>query len=428
MWVAESNVTRLQYKLYAYALDGGARQSGKDFNTVKAVSTGDLYGIWSDGDTMWVVDQGVDEKIYSFNMPPSAPASTDATLSGLVLSDGTLWPEFAAATTEYRAAVANGVAQVTVTAATADSGATVLYLDGSDAALPDADTGADGQQVNAAVGLTTFKVKVTAADTTTTQTYTVVIERDSAGAYGWTPTRDLSGSLYFASNNNARGIWSDGTAIWVSDRGSDKLYAYALSGGARDATKEFNLHADNANPEGIWSDGNTIWVADSNQDKLYAYALSDGTRDEDKEFALDAGNGDPRGIWSDGTTIWVSDDSRGKLHAYTLDTGARDERLRNSPCTPTTSTPWASGPTGSSSGWPTPAKTSSTPTPLATGRAKPTGTSIPWPALEGSASKACPETSGPTGQPCGWSNPVSSDRPGFTPSTCRRRRRPPTPP
>ena len=252
----------------------------------------------------------------------SRQASTDATLSALTLIGGTLRPAFAADTTEYRAAVANGVSQVTVTPTPNDAGATVTYLDGSDAALADADTGTDGHQVDAAVGLTTFKVKVTAADGNTTQTYTVVIERDSADAYGWTPTRDFNG-LNAAGIRYGYGIWTNGTAIWVADLEDDKLYAYTLSGGARDADKDIALDSDNSEPRGIWSGGSTIWVAENTDGKLYAYTLSGGARDADKDIALDSANANSQGIWSDGTTVWVADLVDHKLYAYALSGGAR---------------------------------------------------------------------------------------------------------
>ena len=315
-------------KLYAYALSGGARQAGKDFTTLAGTGGFGVIaaprGIWSDGTTMWVLEREPTikgGKIYSFNMPP--PASDDATLSGLTLSNGTLRPEFAADTTEYRAAVANGVSQVTVTPAVNDANATVAYLDGSDAALADADDNTGGHQVAAAVGATTFKVKVTAADTTTTKTYTVVIERDSADDFGWTPTRDLNG-LNAAGNTAGYSIWSDGTTVWVADLVDDKLYAYTLANGARDSGNDITLHTDNGSARGIWSNGTTIWVADQTDDKLYAYALSDGTRDMDKEFALDATNGKATGVWSNGTTIWVADQTDSKLYAYALSDGTRD--------------------------------------------------------------------------------------------------------
>ncbi len=109
-------------------------------------------------------------------LPPGTPP--DATLSGLSLSDGTLDPVFASATTSYTASVENAVSSVTVTPAKGDTNATLEYLDSDDSTLADADTGSEGHQVDLEVGDTTFKVKVTAEDTTTTRTYTIVVTRD----------------------------------------------------------------------------------------------------------------------------------------------------------------------------------------------------------------------------------------------------------
>ena len=111
--------------------------------------------------------------------------STDATLSDLVVNDGssdlTLTPTFASGTETYAATVANSVDEVTVTPTTTDTNATVAYLNASDATLDDADTVKDDFQVALAVGDTVFKVQVTAEDTTTTQTYTVTVTRAAAG-------------------------------------------------------------------------------------------------------------------------------------------------------------------------------------------------------------------------------------------------------
>ena len=249
--------------------------------------------------------------------------SSDATLSGLALSDGTLRPIFDSETTEYRAAVANSVAQITVAPTVNDAGATVTYQDHSGAALADANTDAAGQQVDAAVGLTTFKVKVTAADGVAVRTYTVVIERDSNAEYGWTPTRDLNG-LTAADNTQGQGLWTDGTTIWAADFGDDKFYAYTLANGARDSAREFPLDANNDIAAGVWSDGTTIWVADVTDVKLYAYTLSGGARDSAKDIALHSDNGKVRGVWSDGATIWTVDWADGKLYAYALSDGTRD--------------------------------------------------------------------------------------------------------
>ena len=104
----------------------------------------------------------------------------DWTLSALAVNDGstdlTLTPPFGPGTHAYDASVANTVAEVTVMPTQNDSGATIEYLDASDMMLADAGTAA-GHQVTLAVGDNVIKVKVTPADGTITQTYTVTVNR-----------------------------------------------------------------------------------------------------------------------------------------------------------------------------------------------------------------------------------------------------------
>ena len=108
--------------------------------------------------------------------PP--PLSTDATLSGLSLGTGvTLSPAFASGTDTYTASVANSVDEVTVTPTTNHASATVEILDTDDNELDDADDVEDDFQVALSVGDTVIKVKVTAEDGTSTQTYTVTVTR-----------------------------------------------------------------------------------------------------------------------------------------------------------------------------------------------------------------------------------------------------------
>ena len=97
--------------------------------------------------------------------------STDATLSGLTLSDvdfGT----FASGTTSYTASVASTVKETTVTPTTNHSGASyVIKLGGV--------TDDDGE-VSLSVGSSVITVEVTAEDGQTTQTYTVTVTRTAS--------------------------------------------------------------------------------------------------------------------------------------------------------------------------------------------------------------------------------------------------------
>ena len=135
-------------------------------------------------------------------------------------------------------------------------------------------------------------------------------------------------SIHAAS---VRGVWSNGTTVWVSDWKLNKLIAYHLKDnlgtpdvevlGTRDVDKDIVLHSDNDSAQGIWSDGTTIWVAQWNSTKFFAYTLATGVRDTDKEFDRVPGNHFPRDIWSDGTTLYVPDHYGQKLFSYTMTDG-----------------------------------------------------------------------------------------------------------
>ncbi|MDE2895554.1 MAG: fibronectin type III domain-containing protein, partial [Chloroflexota bacterium] len=96
---------------------------------------------------------------------------TIATLSALSLSGVTLDPAFSSDVTDYSADVANDVEQTTVTATTTDSNASVEVLPA------EADDAMDGHQVALSVGTTRITATVTAADSSTTETYTVDVTR-----------------------------------------------------------------------------------------------------------------------------------------------------------------------------------------------------------------------------------------------------------
>jgi len=157
----------------------------------------------------------------------------------------------------------------------------------------------------------------------------------TVAAFDRDPAREFGRSLYDAWNHEPRGIWSDGTTMWVADWKDGKLYAYDLEDKTRVPVKDFNglKAAGNEVPMGIWSDGTTIWVADWVDDKIYAYLTGSRAWDPDRDFETlrAAGNEDPVGLWSDGTTMWVADYEEDKIYAYDL--------ARRSGSQPRTSTP-----------------------------------------------------------------------------------------
>ena len=113
-------------------------------------------------------EDGSTKQTYTVNVTRADPPSTDATLSGLTLSEVD-FGKFASATTSYTASVANSVSQTTVTPTVNDSGASyVIKLGGV--------TDADGT-VTLAVGANSITVEVTAEDGTSRGTYTVTVTR-----------------------------------------------------------------------------------------------------------------------------------------------------------------------------------------------------------------------------------------------------------
>jgi hypothetical protein len=94
--------------------------------------------------------------------------STNADLSALALSNGTLAPGFGAGTLAYAATVPNDSSTVTVTATAADAGATVR-VNGAAATTP----------VALNVGSNTVSIEVTAQDGTTKKTYVVTVTRQA---------------------------------------------------------------------------------------------------------------------------------------------------------------------------------------------------------------------------------------------------------
>ena len=173
MWV----ITERNYiaSIGAYSLDDGSPTSAHDFNTLSAPGPGLslAVGLWSDGETMWVVDAGA-VKVYAFKMP----VFNKATLRTLYL-DGMEVPDFNAATTSYTWTSTDYLQHVTVVAVRGRPSASTSITP------PDADGDAPGHQVKVAdAEEVRITITITAQDGTVKK-YTVTIHSPICGDSHW---------------------------------------------------------------------------------------------------------------------------------------------------------------------------------------------------------------------------------------------------
>ncbi|MYH31792.1 MAG: hypothetical protein F4137_23805, partial [Acidobacteria bacterium] len=158
---------------------GGSRQfritgltEGVQYDVQVRASNGNGAGPWSDTAT-------------------AEPLSNDNTLSALTLSGVRLSPDFSRGRRSYTATVGNVVDQTTVTPVVNHADATLRYITPNDA-----DSVADGVQVNLGVGETTIRIGVR-AENGDDRVYTIVVTRIEPDT-GLTPDSDDS-AMAFAS-------------------------------------------------------------------------------------------------------------------------------------------------------------------------------------------------------------------------------------
>jgi len=122
-----------------------------------------------------------------------APPSSDATLSSLTISSGTLTPAFAPGTTSYTVGVPNSMSSVTIIPTANESHATIK-VNGTAVV-----SGSASGDISLSVGDNTILIQVTAQDGTTTATYTVTVNRSATPTS--TPTVTTSAATTVASSS-----------------------------------------------------------------------------------------------------------------------------------------------------------------------------------------------------------------------------------
>jgi hypothetical protein len=120
--------------------------------------------------TQVTAEDGSTTKTYTLTVTRGA-ASTNADLSGLVPSGGTLTPVFDSATIAYTANVQFSTSSMTVTPTTANAFATIT-VNGNAVA-----SGSPSGAIALSVGANVISTQVTAEDGTTTKTYTLTVNR-----------------------------------------------------------------------------------------------------------------------------------------------------------------------------------------------------------------------------------------------------------
>ena len=116
---------------------------------------------------------GLNPAVYKVTNVTAPAASTDATLSDLKVGNLTLSPTFAAGTISYTATTTN--ATNIVTATPSDAGATIVIT--NEGTSEEVDVIPNGTAATWEAGENTLTVNVTAADGTTTKSYTVTVTK-----------------------------------------------------------------------------------------------------------------------------------------------------------------------------------------------------------------------------------------------------------
>ena len=214
IWVANDGSGATD-KLYAYNRSDRSRDSSSDFDTLNTPGNNNPRGICSDGTTMFVADGG-DDKIYAYKMSDT----------------------------------------------TRDSG--------KDVSLVSANNGPQG--------LSCDRTHLWVAEDNDDLTSKIFVYLRSDGSHVSTldigaSTLNPSSTVGAINNNDQRGMWSNGTTLFVADHGDTKVYGYQLSDQSRDDDKNLDLDAANTDPWGLWFDGRVLWVVDTADDKLYVHDL-----------------------------------------------------------------------------------------------------------------------------------------------------------
>ena len=257
-------------------------------------------GVWSDGETMWILDdRRRKSELIAYRLATGARlpdkdidlSSNNAKPQGIT-SDGTImW------------------------VADWDDRKIYAYDIDTQSRVPNRDIALTGSN-DAPRGIATDTHHMFVVDYEDKKVYVYLL---SNGQYLSTITFALHGN-----NDHPWGIWSPprsgSSELWVTDHSDDIVYRYDYVRDTRDPA--FRLPVGSGDPKGIWSDEKHFWIVDDDDDHVYAVTY-EGFRQQSADISI-SGTTEPTGAWTDGTTIWVG--NKGVTHdtllAYDLSDGS----------------------------------------------------------------------------------------------------------
>jgi len=245
-----------------------------------------------DGATAFAATYGT---VPGFGATPTAafftpPASSDATLSALTLSSGSLSPGFASGTLAYTASVANSVSSLIVTPTTNDANATAT-VNGASPATP----------VTLAVGSNTVTVQVTAQDGVTTQSYTVAVTRAASS--------DATLSALALSQGSLSPSFASGTLAYTASV-AHSVSSLIVTPTTNDANATATVNgASPATPVTLSVGSNTVTVQVTAQDgttQSYTVAVTRAASSDATLSALTLSQGSLSPSFASGTLAYTS--------------------------------------------------------------------------------------------------------------------------
>ena len=352
IWVSNSPLqTDDGDKIFAYDRSTRVRDEGKDFNTLNAAGNNTPTRIWSDGETMFVLDS-FDHRVYAYNMNDKArDDSKDIALAadndnsqGIWGNGETIWVSdnyndklFAYKRVADEYGMRDTDRDFNTLGAAGNTNVKGIWSDGTDMFVAD----------------------------------TLLYGRVFAYSMSDMSHRPARSFNLDDDNSEPAGVWGDDGTLWVVDVDDNKLYTYDPPSPPAVSVEAFPLHVVSgdsltltgtaAEPEGhtltyAWTSNgggtfadttalSTTWTAPdatvANQTVTLTLTVTDtegetGTATVDvlvsppapiidDDFGLHEDNAAPRGIWGNDDTIWVSNITDDKIYAYARSTGLRDE-------------------------------------------------------------------------------------------------------